>query len=106
MAKKESAEKAIRDVRRKTRRRFSAEEKIRIGLAGLRGEDSIAELCRRAGIHQNVYYRWSKAFLEAGRKRLAGDTEREASSGAVSALRQESAQLKTALAEMMRHQFM
>jgi cold shock CspA family protein/transposase-like protein len=69
--KKDSAEKAIRDIRRATRRRYSAEEKIRIVLEGLRGESSIAELCRKEGINQNLYYRWSKEFLEAGKKRLA-----------------------------------
>lgn len=82
----QSAEEAVRGIRRATRRHFSAEEKIRIVLEGLRGEDSIAELCRGAmlrideGIAQNLYYRWSKEFLEAGKKRLAGDTAREASS--------------------------
>ena len=74
---KDSAEKAIRDIRRVTRRQYSAEEKIRIVLEGLRGESSIAELCRKEGINQNLYYRWSKEFLEAGKKRLAGDTARE-----------------------------
>ena len=74
----EEAEKRIRDIRRATRRQYSAEEKIRIVIAGLRGEDSIAELCRKEGINQNLYYRWSKDFLEAGKKRLAGDTAREA----------------------------
>src|SRR5262249_24090780 len=72
----ESAEKTVRDIRRATRRHHSAEEKIRIVLEGLRGEDSIAELCRKEGINQNLYYRWSKEFLEAGKKRLAGDTAR------------------------------
>ena len=98
---KVEADKLVRAIKRATRRKFSAEEKIRIVLAGLRGEDSIAELCRREGLHQNLYYRWSKEFLEAGKKRLAGDTEREASSGDVSGLRKESAQLKEALAETM-----
>ena len=70
----ESAEKTVRDIRRATRRHHSAEEKIRIVLEGRRGEDSIAELCRKEGINQNLYYRWSKEFLEAGKKRLAGDT--------------------------------
>jgi len=96
---KESAEKAIRDIRRATRRQYSAEEKIRIVLEGLRGESSIAELCRREGINQNLYYRWSKEFLEAGKKRLAGDTARQATSDEVQALRREAAQLKEALAE-------
>jgi transposase len=73
---KEPAEKVVKDIRRATRRQFSAEEKIRIVLEGLRGEESIVELCRREGIVQNLYYRWSKDFLEAGKKRLAGDTAR------------------------------
>ena len=81
-----SAEKAVRDIRRATRRRYSAEEKIRIVLEGLSGEDSIAELCRREGLNANVYYRWSKEFLEAGKKRLSGDTQREATSGEVMTL--------------------
>ena len=98
---KTEADKLVRDIKRATRRKFSAEEKIRIVLAGLRGEDSIAELCRREGLHQNLYYRWSKEFLEAGKKRLAGDTEREASREDVSELRKESAQLKAALAETL-----
>jgi transposase len=87
---KVEADKLVRDIKRATRRKFSAEEKIRIVLAGLRGEDSIAELCRREGLHQNLYYRWSKEFLEAGEKRLVGDTEREASRADVSELRKES----------------
>jgi transposase len=70
----------VKQIRRATRRQFSAEEKIRIVLSGLRGEDSIAELCRREGIVQNLYYRWSKEFLETGKKRLAGDTARAAPS--------------------------
>ncbi len=74
MTKKRSAEKTVREICRATRRHYSAEEKIRIVLEGLRGEDSIAELCRREGINSNVYYRWSKEFLEAGKKRLSGDT--------------------------------
>src|SRR5258708_33982351 len=77
------AEKRVRDIRRATRRQYSAEEKIRIVIAGLRGEDSIAELGRKEGINQNLYYRWSKDFLEAGKKRLAGDTAREATGGGV-----------------------
>ncbi len=98
---KAEANKLIRNIKRQTRRKFNAEEKIRIVLAGLRGEDSIAELCRREGIHQNLYYRWSKEFLEAGKKRLAGDQEREASSDEVKELRRENVQLKEALAEEM-----
>ena len=96
-----TAEKAVRDIRRATRRHYSAEEKIRIVLEGLRGEDSIAELCRREGLNANVYYRWSKEFLEAGKKRLSGDTQREATTGEVKDLRGETAALKEALAEMM-----
>jgi transposase len=96
----QSAEEAVRDIRRATRRHFSAEEKIRIVVEGLRGEDSIAELCRKEGIAQNLYYRWSKEFLEAGKKRLAGDTAREATSDEVKTLRAEARQLKEALAEV------
>ena len=96
---KERAENVIRDIRRATRRRFSAEEKIRIVLSGLRGEDSIAELCRHEGIAQSLYYSWSKEFLEAGKKRLAGDTAREASTGEVKELRREARDLKEVVAE-------
>jgi transposase len=95
----QSALETVRDIRRATRRQFSAEEKIRIVLEGLRGEDSIAELCRKEGIAQNLYYRWSKEFLEAGKKRLAGDTTREATSDEVKTLRAEARLLKEALAE-------
>jgi transposase-like protein len=95
----EAAEKTVRDIKRATRRHFSAEDKIRIVIAGLRGEDSIAELCRKEGIQQNLYYRWSKEFLEAGKKRLAGDTVREATSDEVKTLRAQTRQLKEALAE-------
>ena len=101
MTKKRSAEKTVRDIRRATRRHYSAEEKIRIVLEGLRGEDSIAELCRREGINSNVYYRWSKEFLEAGKKRLAGDTTREATSDEVKKLRTEATALKETLAELL-----
>ena len=100
-AKPGSAEKTVRDIRRATRRRHSSEEKIRIVLEGLRGEDSIAELCRREGLNQNVYYRWSKEFLEAGKKRLAGDTARDATSDEVKDIRAELRQLKEALAETL-----
>ncbi len=99
MAKKESAEKTVREIRRKTRRRFSAEEKIRIVIEGLRGEESIASLCRREGMVANLYYRWSKEFLEAGKKRLLGDTQREASSSEVTELRKENSRLKELVAE-------
>src|SRR5215469_5613493 len=97
----ESAEKTVRDIRRATRRHHSAEEKIRIVLEGLRGEDSIAELCRKEGINQNLYYRWSKEFLEAGKKRLAGDMAREATSDEVKELKAEARQLKETLAELL-----
>src|ERR1700692_2784842 len=97
----DSAEKTVRDIRRATRRHHSAEEKIRIVLAGLRGEDSIAELCRKEEINQNLYYRWSKEFLEAGKKRLAGDTAREATSDEVKDLRREAGALKEVVAELM-----
>ena len=97
---KEPAEQVIKTIRRATRRQFSAEEKIRIVLDGLRGEDSIAELCRREGIVQNLYYRWSKDFLEAGKKRLAGDTARAATSDEVKELRREASALKEAVADL------
>ena len=96
-----SAEKTVKAIRRATRRQYAAEEKIRMVLEGLRGEDSIAELCRREQINQNLYYRWSKEFLEAGKKRLAGDTKREATADEVQALRTQAVQLKELLAEMM-----
>src|SRR5271169_4207929 len=95
----DSAEKTVRDIRRATRRQYSAEEKIRIVLEGLRGEDSIAELCRREGIAQSMYYGWSKEFLEAGKRRLAGDTARAATTDEVKDLRQETTALKEMVAE-------
>ena len=96
---KPSAEKVVKDIRRRTRKQHSAEEKTRIVLEGLRGEESIAELCRREGIATSLYYSWSKEFLEAGKKRLAGDTARQASSPEVKVLRAEASALKEALAE-------
>ena len=101
MKDKKSVEKTVRDIRRHTRKKYSAEEKIRIVLEGLRGEDSVAELCRREGINPNVYYRWSKEFMEAGKKRLAGDTVREATSDEVKELRAETAALKETLGEVV-----
>ena len=98
---KDGAEATVRAIRRRTRKQYSAEEKIRIVVAGPRGEDSIAELCRREGIAESLYYSWSKEFLEAGKKRLAGDTARQASSGEVKDLRREMRDLKEALAEQM-----
>jgi len=93
MTNRRSVEKTVRDIRRRTRKKYSAEEKIRIVLEGLRGEESIAELCRKEGLNPNVYYRWSKEFMEAGKKRLAGDTVREATS--------DTAALKETLGEMV-----
>lgn len=94
------SESMIRDIKRKTRRKFSAEEKIRIVLDGLRGEESISAICRREGINPNLYYRWSKDFLEHGKKRLQGDTVREANSGEVKQLRSENDELKQLVAEL------
>ena len=93
------SERLVKNIRRATRKRHSAEEKIRIVLDGLRGESSIAELCRREGIAESLYYAWSKEFLEAGKKRLAGDTARAATSDEVKALHQETRQLKEVVAE-------
>ena len=95
----DDADRVVKDIKRQTRRRFSAEEKIRIVLAGLRGEDSIAELCRQEGIAQCHYYSWSKEFMEAGKKRLAGDTAREANTDEVKGLRREARDLKEVVAE-------
>ena len=97
---KQPAEDAIRDIRRATRRHFSAEEKIRIVLEGLRGEESIAELCRREGIASSMYYHWSKEFLEAGKRRLAGDTARAATPDEVKDLRREAQALKEVVADL------
>jgi transposase len=97
---RDPAERVVKDIRRATRRHFTAEDKIRIVLEGLRGEDSIAELCRREGIDQNLYYRWSKEFLEAGKKRLAGDTARAATTDEVKELRREASALKEVVAEL------
>ena len=96
---KAPAERVVKDIRRKTRRQFSAEEKIRIVLDGLRGDDSIAELCRKEGIAQSLYYTWSKEFMEAGKRRLAGDTARAATTDEVKGLRREARDLKEVVAE-------
>jgi transposase len=96
---KAPAEQVVKDIRRKTRRQFSAEEKIRIVLEGLRGDDSIAELCRKEGIAQSLYYTWSKEFMEAGKRRLAGDTSRAATTDEVKDLRREARDLKEVVAE-------
>ena len=100
MDTRDSAEQAVRDIRRKTRKQYSAEEKIRIVLAGLRGEDSISELCRREGIAESLYYNWSKEFLAAGKKRLSGDTARQASSSEVKELRREMRDMKELVADL------
>ena len=96
---KKSAARVVKDIRRATRKQYSAEEKIRIVLDGLRGEDSIAELCRREGIAQSMYYTWSKEFMEAGKRRLAGDTARAATTDEVKDLRREAGALKEVVAE-------
>ena len=95
-----AVEATVREIRRKTRKKYFAEDKVRIVLEGLRGEEKIAELCRREGIHQNMYYKWSKEFLEAGKQRLVGDTKREADSQEVEAMRSENEQLKAVVAEL------
>ena len=96
---KAPAERVVKDIRRAARKQYSAEDKIRIVLDGLRGEDSIAELCRREGIAQSLYYVWSKEFLEAGKRRLAGDTSRAATTDEVKGLRRETVALKEVVAE-------
>ena len=97
---KKPAEQVVKDIRRATRRHFSAEDKIRIVLEGLRGEDSIAELCRKEGIAQSLYYAWSKEFMEAGKRRLAGDTARAATTDVVKDLRREASALKECVADL------
>ena len=97
---KEATEKLVKNIRRRTSRKYSAEEKIRIVLAGLRGEESIAALCRREGIAESLYYKWSKEFLEAGKRRLSGDTERQATSPEVNELRSEALALKECVADL------
>jgi transposase len=100
MSQKSDPEKVVREIKRQTRRKYSAEEKIRIVLEGLRGEESIAELCRREGISPNLYYNWSKDFLEAGKRRLMGDTKRQASSSEVLGLKKENLHLKQLVADL------
>jgi transposase len=99
VASESPSERLVRTIRRATRKQYSAEEKIRIVLDGLRGETSIAELCRREGIAESLYYTWSKEFLEAGKRRLAGDTARAATNGEVKELRREAQELKAVVAE-------
>jgi transposase len=96
----QNPESVVKEIKRNTRRKFNSEEKIRIILEGLRGEDSIANICRKEGIAPSIYYKWSKAFLEAGKRQLNGDTIREASSSEVSDLRNENEQLKQLVAEL------
>ena len=98
---RDTAVKTVKDIRRATRKQYFAEEKIRIVLEGFRGEYSIAELCKREGIAQSLYYSWSKEFLEAGKKRLSGDTARQASSTEVKDLRRETGDLKEVVAELI-----
>jgi len=98
--KKESAESTVRRIRRKTRKKYSAEEKIRIVIEGLKGEVTVADLCRKEGISQSLYYKWSKEFLEAGKQRLSGNTTRQADSTEVKEMRQENEQLKLVVAEL------
>ena len=100
MDTRDGAEQAVRDIRRKTRKQYSSEEKIRIVVSGLRGEESIAALCRREGIAESLYYSWSKEFLEAGKKRLSGDTARQATSSEVKDLRREMRDMKELVAEL------
>ena len=98
--KKTTAASTVSNIRRRSRKRYSGEEKIRIVLEGLRGEEMVAELCRREGISESVYYRWSKEFLEAGKQRLVGNTKRQATSDEVVELRRENEQLKQLVAEL------
>lgn len=100
-SKKQSTENFIKDIRRKTRRLFSSEQKILIVIEALRGENSVSEICRKHGINQSQFYKWNKEFMEAGKKRLAGDTTREATSDEVSDLRKENQKLKEALADLV-----
>jgi transposase len=98
--KKEKAESTVRRIRRKTRKKYSTEDRIRIVIEGLRGEMTVAELCRKEGISQSLYYKWSKEFLEAGKQRLTGNTKRQADGGEVKEMRQENEQMKLLIAEL------
>ena len=98
--KKQSVKSKVREIKRRTRKKYSSEEKIRIVLEGLRGEESISEICRKEGINTNVYYKWSKDFMEAGKRRLNGDTLREANSNEVQHLKTENNDLKQLVAEL------
>jgi len=98
--KKQSAESKIKEIRRHTRKKYSSEEKIRIVIEGLRGEVSIAELCRKEGLNANLYYNWSKDFMEAGKRRLSGNIKREATTSEVHQLKNENMDLKQLVAEL------
>lgn len=98
--RKQNANGLVREIKRRTRRVYSSEEKIRIVLEGLRGEDSIAAICRKYGLNENLYYKWSKDFMEAGKKRLSGDTVREANSSEVGHLKVENGALKEVVADL------
>ena len=98
--KKETAQSTVRRIRRKTRKKYSAEDKIRVVIEGLRGEMTVVELCRKEGISQGLYYKWSKEFLEAGKQRLAGNTKRQADSEEVKELKSENEQMKLLIAEL------
>ncbi len=100
MPKKKKASSLISELKRKTRRNYSSEEKIRIVIDGMRGEMTIAELCRKEGLSQGLYYKWSKDFMEAGKKRLSGDTMREANTSEVKELKDENRSLKELVAEL------
>ena len=101
MNSKSTVEKRIRDIKRRTRKRYTTEEKIRIVLEGIKGESTISELCRREGINENSYYRWSKDFLDAGKKRLQGDTIREATSTEVKGIKEDNSHLKQLVADLL-----
>lgn len=101
MTRKKKTESIVKDIKRQTRRKFSAEEKIRIVLEGLKGEESVAAICRKEGISAPLYYRWSKDFLEAGKRRLLGDTLREANTDEVTELKKQNSELKHTVAELM-----
>lgn len=101
MEKKQSASSYVKEIKRRTRRTFSTEEKIKIVLEGIRGEDSVAAICRKYAIHENLYYKWNKDFIEAGKKRLSGDFVREANTTEVNEMRKENAMLKEAVADLI-----
>lgn len=102
-ANKKSAESLIKDIKRKTNRTYSSEEKIRIVIEGMRGEESVAAICRKYGINDSLYYKWSKDFMEAGKKRLSGDTERNANTDEVNYLKKQNDDLKKAIADLYLH---